>query len=161
MGILTRLRNAFGRSRKSRTAEAEGAARTAAAEPEPTTASSPAPEATLPSPSPEPTPARTASVPEPRVSPGTSSTTPDDEHDLVGAGPLPHLFDGVVTGRQGGVGATPKRLTVPHSKVGHEQAPRLFRLCRRLAGEGGLNLAPLFGYQFLPGGEGTAATQNG
>lgn len=88
MGILTLLRNAFGRSRKARTAEAEGAA--PAADPKETAASTspePNPEPTastpespaVPSPSPEPTPASTPapaapSVPEPR-----------DEHDLVSA----------------------------------------------------------------------------
>ncbi|MFD7407439.1 VWA domain-containing protein [Streptomyces sp. NPDC059866] len=64
MGILTLLRNAFGRSRKERPAEAEGA------EQVPT---QPATEAvTLPSPSTEPTPA--PHFPEPR-----------HEHDLVSA----------------------------------------------------------------------------
>ncbi|WP_073950750.1 VWA domain-containing protein [Streptomyces kebangsaanensis] len=89
MGILTLLRNAFGRSRRARTAEAEGAAQAAethgaaeatpappgsaaesAAEPAAATATAPK----LPSPSPEPTPKPTVSVPEPR-----------DEHDLVSA----------------------------------------------------------------------------
>ncbi|MEV5932290.1 VWA domain-containing protein [Streptomyces sp. NPDC052079] len=80
MGILTLLRNAFGRSRKARAAEAEGTA--PAAEPTETaapTSPEPAPEPaappTIPSPSPEPAPAQaTPSVPEPR-----------DEHDLVSA----------------------------------------------------------------------------
>ncbi|PWI09519.1 Toxic cation resistance protein, partial [Streptomyces sp. NWU339] len=99
MGILTLLRNAFGRSRRASTAEAEGATPVAetdgaeqsaradeatAATPtppdrtdEPAAATSAAPR--LPSPSPEPTPEPTpkaeASVPEPRT----------DEHDLVSA----------------------------------------------------------------------------
>ncbi|MFH9012788.1 VWA domain-containing protein [Streptomyces sp. NPDC017943] len=96
MGILTRLRNAFGRSRKSRTAEAEGAARTTTVEPEATTGASPAPttDPKLPSPSPEPAPEPTASVPEPRVSPGSPSPTADDEHDLVSA-----AFDNVTVPR--------------------------------------------------------------
>ncbi|MGW0756957.1 VWA domain-containing protein [Streptomyces sp. NPDC002814] len=83
MGILTLLRNAFGRSRKARTAEAEGAT------------PSQTPEPTVPSPSPEPPP--TASIPEPRTS------TPDDsEHDLVSA-----AFDKVtVPGPTGPVGET-------------------------------------------------------
>ncbi|WP_328360762.1 VWA domain-containing protein [Streptomyces sp. NBC_00445] len=85
MGILTLLRNAFGRSRKARTAEAEGAT------------PSQTPEPTVPSPSPEPTPTPppTASIPEPRPS------TPDDsEHDLVSA-----AFDKVtVPGPAGPVG---------------------------------------------------------
>ncbi|OKK10123.1 VWA domain-containing protein [Streptomyces sp. CB02400] len=76
MGILTLLRNAFGRSRKARSAEAEGAAdaaETASTSPASPTPTKPAPK--VPSPSPEPTPApRTASVPEPR-----------EEHDLVSA----------------------------------------------------------------------------
>ncbi|MBT3152686.1 VWA domain-containing protein [Streptomyces sp. CHD11] len=77
MGILTLLRNAFGRSRKASPAEAEGTAQ--AAEPKETAApTSPEPAAsthpTIPSPSREPAPA-TPSVPEPR----------DDDHDLVSA----------------------------------------------------------------------------
>ncbi|MEV5104150.1 VWA domain-containing protein [Streptomyces massasporeus] len=77
MGILTRLRNAFGRPRKSQTAEAEGAAQTTPAEPTTSEATPTAPAATpkVPSPSPEPTPGPSATVPEPR----------DDEHDLVSA----------------------------------------------------------------------------
>ncbi|WP_210573221.1 VWA domain-containing protein [Streptomyces sp. GESEQ-4] len=83
MGILTLLRNAFGRSRKARTAEAEGAT------------PSQTPEPTVPSPSPSPEPTPTASIPEPRTS------TPDDsEHDLVSA-----AFDKVtVPGPTGPVG---------------------------------------------------------
>ncbi|KES04351.1 hypothetical protein BU52_25425 [Streptomyces toyocaensis] len=97
MGILTLLRNAFGRSRKARAAEAEGAApaaeRTETAaptSPEPAPESAPEPAAstpaplTIPSPSPEPTPAPVApSVPEQR-----------DEHDLVAA-----AFDSVAVPR--------------------------------------------------------------
>lgn len=95
MGILTLLRNAFGRSRKARTAEAEGAAPAAeATETAAPTAPEPAPEPTastpasptIPSPSPEPAPAQTtASVPEPR-----------DEHDLVSA-----AFDNIAVPAQG------------------------------------------------------------
>jgi hypothetical protein len=59
MGILTLLRNAFGRSRKARAAEAEGAERTPSQEPRPT-------------------------VPSPRV-PEPHSSAQDDEHDLVSA----------------------------------------------------------------------------
>ncbi|WP_030215202.1 VWA domain-containing protein [Streptomyces sp. NRRL WC-3626] len=79
MGILTLLRNAFGRSRKARSAEAEGAVDASAP-----VATPPEPEATkptIPSPSPEPTPASTPSVPEPRT-----------EHDLVS-----EAFDKVTT----------------------------------------------------------------
>ncbi|MEU3662105.1 VWA domain-containing protein [Streptomyces sp. NPDC032940] len=69
MGILTLLRNAFGRSRKERTAQAEGATQETAP---PVTA----PEPKLPS---QPTapeePAETTQVPEPRI----------DEHELVKA----------------------------------------------------------------------------
>ncbi|MBX9363503.1 VWA domain-containing protein [Streptomyces sp. WAC04114] len=77
MGILTRLRNAFGRPRKSQTAEPEGAAQTTPAEPtiSETTPTAPAATPKVPSPSPEPAPGPTATVPEPR----------DDEHDLVSA----------------------------------------------------------------------------
>ncbi|MET9355197.1 VWA domain-containing protein [Streptomyces sp. NPDC006617] len=80
MGILTLLRNAFGRSRKERTAQAEGATQETAP---PVTA----PEPKLPSqPTAPPEPAETTSaepessqIPEPR-----SESTPD-EHDLVKA----------------------------------------------------------------------------
>ncbi|RSN92924.1 Toxic cation resistance protein [Streptomyces sp. WAC 05379] len=80
MGILTLLRNAFGRSRKARTAEAEGA-------------TTPSPEARPTVPSPEPQPAPSAQVPEPRSAdrPAPEATKPteptdqDDEHDLVSA----------------------------------------------------------------------------
>jgi len=65
MGILTLLRNAFGRSRKGRAAEAEGAVRT----PSQTT--------------PQPTATTTPQVPEPRVA--TSEQKQNDEHDLVSA----------------------------------------------------------------------------
>ncbi|MFE0519192.1 VWA domain-containing protein [Streptomyces sp. NPDC058954] len=60
MGILTLLRNAFGRSRKERAAEAEGADRT------------------LTQPAPEPT--ASPRLPSPRT-----ESTPDDEHELVAA----------------------------------------------------------------------------
>ncbi|ELS54802.1 VWA domain-containing protein [Streptomyces viridochromogenes] len=88
MGILTLLRNAFGRSRKGRTAEAEGAT------------PSPEPQPTVPSPSPEPQPTATAQVPEPRASepakptvpeqaertePTESDRTEQEEHELVAA----------------------------------------------------------------------------
>ncbi|MEU5276089.1 VWA domain-containing protein [Streptomyces asoensis] len=95
MGILTLLRNAFGRSRKERAAEAEGAEQvpsqeqTASEERDqravgtdrtPSPAAASAPEPTVPSPSPEPTPrpTATAQVPDPRPS-------SEDEHDLVTA----------------------------------------------------------------------------
>ncbi|MFF4256256.1 VWA domain-containing protein [Streptomyces sp. NPDC001663] len=71
MGILTLLRNAFGRSRKGRATEAEGADLTPSQSPEPT----------VPSPSPEPQPTPSVQVPEPRQ----SSTEDNDEHDLVSA----------------------------------------------------------------------------
>ncbi|MGW7254725.1 VWA domain-containing protein [Streptomyces sp. NPDC054834] len=73
MGILTLLRNAFGRSRKGRTAEAEGAD------------STPSPEPTLtpePKPEPQPQPEPTARIPEPRPSSPDEQAT---EHDLVSA----------------------------------------------------------------------------
>ncbi|MFE2420321.1 VWA domain-containing protein [Streptomyces hokutonensis] len=80
MGILTLLRNAFGRSRKERAAEAESAERTPSQEQQ----TPREPDAKVPSPSTEPdltTPAPTAvaQVPEPRP----SSTLEDDEHELV------------------------------------------------------------------------------
>ncbi|MFJ3719751.1 VWA domain-containing protein [Streptomyces sp. NPDC090057] len=74
MGILTLLRNAFGRGRKARAAEAEGADRRPSQEPEPTTT--------------DPAAAPTAQVPEPRAS-------SPDEHDLVSA-----AFDNITVPRQ-------------------------------------------------------------
>jgi hypothetical protein len=79
MGILTLLRNAFGRSRKTHTAEAEGAERVPSqAEgteqtPAPTADSTP----TAPEPTTAPTPP-TPQLPEPR-------TATDEEHELVAA----------------------------------------------------------------------------
>ncbi|WP_186777707.1 VWA domain-containing protein [Streptomyces salinarius] len=80
MGILTLLRNAFGRSRKERAAQAEGATQETAppvTAPEPQLPSQP----TAPTEPAEPTPAQPESshIPEPR-----SESTPD-EHDLVRA----------------------------------------------------------------------------
>ncbi|MEV5803951.1 Toxic cation resistance protein, partial [Streptomyces parvulus] len=72
MGILTLLRNAFGRSRKEQTAPAEGATQETAP---PATA----PEPKLPSQPTAPAEPPTTQVPEPRSEP-----TPD-EHDLVKA----------------------------------------------------------------------------
>ncbi|MFJ8537103.1 VWA domain-containing protein [Streptomyces sp. NPDC093591] len=103
MGILTLLRNAFGRSRKGRTAEAEGAT------------PSPEPQPTVPSPSPEPQPATTAQVPEPRASEGTAKSenpdksdalsspeqTEDSEHELVSA-----AFDNVTVPKPAGPAET-------------------------------------------------------
>jgi len=89
MGILTLLRNAFGRSRKERAAETESAERTPSQE-QPTTVTTVTgePDAKVPSPStepdltstPTPSPAATPQVPEPRPS---STLEDDDEHDLV------------------------------------------------------------------------------
>ncbi|MFF9409124.1 VWA domain-containing protein [Streptomyces anandii] len=75
MGILTRLRNAFGRSRKGRAAEAEGAEQVPSQEPGP--AAEPAarqPEPRVPAPSPSPEPPANVHVPDPR-----------SEHELVSA----------------------------------------------------------------------------
>ncbi|MEU6403868.1 VWA domain-containing protein [Streptomyces sp. NPDC046985] len=83
MGILTRLRNAFGRSRQERAAEAEGAEQVPAQEPTPTAARQPEPQAPAevpaPSPAPVPEPPATAHVPEPRSAPREERA----EHDLV------------------------------------------------------------------------------
>ncbi|WP_031043413.1 VWA domain-containing protein [Streptomyces sp. NRRL F-5650] len=81
MGILTLLRNAFGRSRKERAAQAEGATQEAAppaVEPEPKLPSQPA---ASPEPAAESAPAEpeTSRIPEPRSEPAP------DEHDLVKA----------------------------------------------------------------------------
>ncbi|MET9911817.1 VWA domain-containing protein [Streptomyces sp. NPDC006476] len=73
MGILTLLRNAFGRSRKGRASETEGA--------DGTPSQTPAPTVPSPSPAPEPTPS--AHVPEPRTE--TPEPPKDDEHELVSA----------------------------------------------------------------------------
>ncbi|MFF3740704.1 VWA domain-containing protein [Streptomyces sp. NPDC002566] len=80
MGILSLLRNAFGRSRKERTAEAETAERIPTQE----TPSAPTP-APTPGAAPEQPPAR---IPDPRPEPG-------DEHDLVTA-----AFDNVTVPKQ-------------------------------------------------------------
>ncbi|WP_055621138.1 VWA domain-containing protein [Streptomyces sp. JHA19] len=82
MGILTLLRNAFGRSRKGRTAEAEGA--TPSQEPQPTA-----------------TTTATATVPEPRSSEPEKSDT-ENEHDLVSA-----AFDNVTVPKQTPAAADP------------------------------------------------------
>ncbi|MFD7694479.1 VWA domain-containing protein [Streptomyces sp. NPDC059805] len=71
MGILTLLRNAFGRSRKAQTAEAEGA-----------------------TPSQEPQPTATPTVPEPRTA-EPEPTADDNEHDLVTA-----AFDNITVPKQ-------------------------------------------------------------
>ncbi|MFF4907715.1 VWA domain-containing protein [Streptomyces sp. NPDC001260] len=65
MGILTLLRNAFGRSRKERAAEAEGADRT------------------LTQPAPEPT--ASPRLPSPRTESTPDDAPRDDEHELVAA----------------------------------------------------------------------------
>ncbi|MFJ8147624.1 VWA domain-containing protein [Streptomyces sp. NPDC096048] len=89
MGILTSLRNVFGRSRKERAAQAEGVTQETAppaTAPEPKLPSQPtappepteAPEQTE---APTPAPKAAAQVPEPRTAPPTSS----DEHELVKA----------------------------------------------------------------------------
>ncbi|MFF4471646.1 VWA domain-containing protein [Streptomyces sp. NPDC001599] len=80
MGILTLLRNAFGRSRKERTAQAEGATQETAP---PVTA----PEPKLPSqPTAPPEPAETtAAEPESSQIPEPRSESTPDEHDLVKA----------------------------------------------------------------------------
>ncbi|MFD3503299.1 VWA domain-containing protein [Streptomyces sp. NPDC058678] len=85
MGILTLLRNAFGRSRKGHTTAPSQETEVASQEAAPTV---PAP-ATEPTPDPQPT----ATVPEPRTSTPSTPSTPStestlstkDEHDLVAA----------------------------------------------------------------------------
>ncbi|WP_030665567.1 VWA domain-containing protein [Streptomyces cellulosae] len=100
MGILTLLRNALGRSRKGRTAEAEGVEQTPSqateqtssqvpeqASPQVTEAKVPSP-ATEPTaePAPEPTPRPTATTPPAQVpEPRTSTLSTKEEHDLVAA----------------------------------------------------------------------------
>ncbi|MGV9229314.1 VWA domain-containing protein [Streptomyces nigra] len=86
MGILTLLRNAFGRSRKGRTAEAEGA--TPSQEPQPTATTTA-------------TTTATATVPEPRSSEPEKSDT-ENEHDLVSA-----AFDNVTVPKQTPAAADP------------------------------------------------------
>ncbi|MYR62407.1 Toxic cation resistance protein, partial [Streptomyces sp. SID625] len=54
MGILTRLRNAFGRSRKGRAAEAEGAEQVPATEPAPAAEEQSAAAPKVPAPAAEP-----------------------------------------------------------------------------------------------------------
>ncbi|WP_320774051.1 VWA domain-containing protein [Streptomyces sp. CRN 30] len=98
MGILTLLRNAFGRSRKARAAQAEEAAQETAPAPEPTEPRVPA-QSTQPPAAPErPSAPAPADVPEPRTpaeaAPEPRATTEDvpeprtaaeDEHELVTA----------------------------------------------------------------------------
>ncbi|MEV0642868.1 VWA domain-containing protein [Streptomyces sp. NPDC050619] len=105
MGILTLLRNTFGKSRKGRTAEAvpsQGAERetdevaspeaSQVTAPEASPVTSPEADPKVPSPSTEPTPepqqtattSETARVPEPRTSTPTTLST-KEEHDLVAA----------------------------------------------------------------------------
>ncbi|MGW7206372.1 VWA domain-containing protein, partial [Streptomyces sp. NPDC054837] len=82
MGILTLLRNAFGRSRKG-SAEAEGAEGT---------------KPTVPSPSPEPSTPTSAAAQVPEQRPSTSAPlSTKDEHDLVSA-----AFDNVAVPKPGG-----------------------------------------------------------
>ncbi|MEV7125023.1 VWA domain-containing protein [Streptomyces sp. NPDC093260] len=110
MGILTRLRNAFGRSRKGRTAEAEGAEQVPAQEQVPPAAEQPKAQAEVPAPAdePAPDPAATPHVPDPRPAPREER---DEEHELVAA-----AFDKV---------AFPKQLTEPGqpSEPGHRPDP--------------------------------------
>ncbi|MFF3345924.1 VWA domain-containing protein [Streptomyces sp. NPDC002779] len=101
MGILTLLRNALGRSRKGRTAEAEGAEGT-----KPTVPTQPAPTpAADPTPTPAPAAAPTTQVPEPR--PAT-----DDEHDLVAA-----AFDNVTVPKQTTTSETAEPEPAPEKPV--------------------------------------------
>ncbi|WP_285515589.1 VWA domain-containing protein [Streptomyces sp. NBRC 14336] len=90
MGILTLLRNAFGRSRKERTAEAEGATETS------TPISSAPEQASAPAPT----------VPDPRP----STDTADDEHELVAA-----AFDNVTVPKQ--TSPTDEPVTEPAAKA--------------------------------------------
>ncbi|SBT90098.1 TerF vWA domain-containing protein [Streptomyces sp. DI166] len=99
MGILTLLRNAFGRSRKERTAEAEGATETS------TPISSTPEQASAPAPAPAPT------VPDPRP----STDEPDDEHELVAA-----AFDNVTVPKQSS--PTDEPVTEPAAKADPEPA---------------------------------------
>ncbi|MCM1971634.1 VWA domain-containing protein [Streptomyces sp. G1] len=98
MGILTLLRNAFGRSRKERTAEAEGATETS------TPISSTPEQASAPAPAP--------TVPDPRP----STDEPDDEHELVAA-----AFDNVTVPKQSS--PTDEPVTEPAAKADPEPAP--------------------------------------
>ncbi|MET9142868.1 VWA domain-containing protein [Streptomyces sp. NPDC004042] len=114
MGILTRLRNAFGRSRKGRAAEAEGAEQVPATEPAPAAEEQPAAAPKVPAPAAEPAaePARepeadpapaavTSPAPEPEPEPAPAARIPDprtpaaDEHELVAA-----AFDNVTVPKQ-------------------------------------------------------------
>ncbi|MFF4398276.1 VWA domain-containing protein [Streptomyces sp. NPDC001480] len=107
MGILTLLRNAFGRSRKGRTAEAEGADSTP----------SPQPTAPEPQPQPEPTATATARIPEPRPSSPDEQAT---EHDLVSA-----AFDNVTVPHPTEAELTLKPLTEPTPEPVAEPEPEV------------------------------------
>ncbi|MGW1053106.1 VWA domain-containing protein [Streptomyces sp. NPDC002521] len=107
MGILTLLRNAFGRSRKSRAAEAEGADRLPA---QPTTPE-PTPPTTEPGTPAAPTAATSTTADPAHPSPTTTVPEPrrssPDEHDLVTA-----AFDNIQVPHP----ATPTDPTTPDTK---------------------------------------------
>ncbi|MGP2439761.1 VWA domain-containing protein [Streptomyces sp. JW3] len=87
MGILTLLRNAFGRSRKARSAQPEEATQETAPSPEPTPApAEPTAEPRVPAQSrPEPEPDPDPVVPEPRTSTEDTAEPSADVHELVTA----------------------------------------------------------------------------
>ncbi|MFI6933727.1 VWA domain-containing protein [Streptomyces sp. NPDC050287] len=130
MGILTLLRNALGRSRKGRTAEAEGVEQTPSQATEQTSsqvpeqASGQVTEAKVPSPAteptPEPTPPPTATTPPAQVpEPRTSTLSTKDEHDLVAA-----AFDKVTVPNQMPLGEQREPVTEPATEErGAEAAP--------------------------------------
>ncbi|MFJ6646555.1 VWA domain-containing protein [Streptomyces sp. NPDC091290] len=94
MGILTLLRNAFGRSRKAQTAEAEGA-----------------------TPSQEPQPTATPTVPEPRTA-EPEPTADDNEHDLVTA-----AFDNITVPKQTPPAEKPVAEPAPETPKAEQPTP--------------------------------------
>ncbi|MCL7428903.1 VWA domain-containing protein [Streptomyces sp. YS415] len=116
MGILTLLRNALGRTRKGRTAEAEGAEGTkptVPTQPAPTATPDPTPAAETPATTPAaetPAPAP-AQVPEPR--PAT------DDHELVAA-----AFDNVTVPKQTAPPTAAERVAEPAAETAEQAAER-------------------------------------
>ncbi|MEV6989108.1 VWA domain-containing protein [Streptomyces sp. NPDC093228] len=109
MGILTLLRNAFGRSRKGRSAEGEPSRETQAAS-EPTVSEA----ATAPRPPAAKSP-RPAATPE---IPAQQSSGPGDEHELVSA-----AFDNVTVPRQATPMEEPSPEVAPAPKAAAEAEP--------------------------------------
>ncbi|MEU6514674.1 VWA domain-containing protein [Streptomyces sp. NPDC046978] len=111
MGILTLLRNAFGRSRKGRSAEGEPSRETQAAS-EPTVSEAAA--APQPPAAKSPRPAATPEIP------AQQSSGPGDEHELVSA-----AFDNVTVPRQATPMEEPSPEIAPAPKAAEKTKPQV------------------------------------